>query len=439
MALVKYNPAIVKPRKSSTGFTFSNTTRMHVAKPVTKIVHQRSQVQRPFKGNFINLAQHWRNLSAGEKTAWQNFATAIPQPTKFDPTKFLSGYHCFLRRNFYNALDLIIPGNIMTNPNSTIYEYDSPAITAILDGQSLGLSIVFERGNDDLQFHIFASEPVYNSVSFCGNNYRYMKTISNVNQIVDITEPYLSAFQKLPARIMDSAGIFVDFVECAKLNGQFWFHTSIKPKKFKLKFGLYYRSDIVHYSKSIAASGWRIPSLNDFIAICSVFGSPYSQSPALRAIGEEYWYYFGIDATNLTKLSFIGSGVYYPTTNAFEGIRSLCEINFSSNAVPGYFDCAQFYSETYDIDIFSRTIQENVPLRVCRTNMNMSDGEKGSYVGNDGKVYQTVCWAHIEMITSNLVETKFSNGSDIPVVTNSADFISSVVPCGCYKDFTPET
>lgn len=437
MSLVKYNTALVKPRKSSTGFTFSNTSKMNVSKPVAKITHHRTQLQLDYNSIFIYLSRIWRTLSTESKNAWGSFASAIPQPTKFSNTKYLSGFQCFVRRNYYLILETGSFDNLMLSPDSTVYSNDPATFGISIVNNRLIISAYFERSVADLRCMLFVSAPVTDSISFCGNNYRFITSISSESQDIDITDQYLAAFQKLPDLNDTHKSIFIDYVNCAIGNGQLWFHSTVKKKQPDSFMGLYYRGDIVHYSKTIAADGWRIPSTNDMFYICNTLADFGTCAPYLRELGYTNWSDMGLPANDLFHLNFKGSGIYYPEDDYWAEVKDTCIIQTST--IIDYTKCGyyQFNSEFAPIYFYAYDSLENVPLRVCRTNMGMSDGEFGTYIGNDGKVYKTVCWSNREMITSNLNETKFSDGTDIPIVNSGTAFLESSIPCAVYLNYTP--
>lgn len=437
MALVKYNPMIIKPRKSSTGFTFSNTSRMNVTKPVAKIVHHRTQLQLHYNSVFIYLSRIWRTLSTDSKNSWGSFASAIPQPTKFSDTKYLSGFQCFVRRNYYLILETGSFDDLMLTPNTTVYENDPPEISLSLSSDSLIVNLTFARNVSDLRCHIYASAPLNSSVNYNGNNYRYMLSVDSYTQSVDITEQYLKAFEYLPQAINEHTQIVIDYVNCAKLNGQLWFHTSKRGKLINQDMGIYYRNDMVHYSKSIAAAGWRVPTAYDYILNWNYFGGLGNAGDNIRIENPAFWNYYGLPSDNASLLSFKGSGIYYPELDYFAEVKDTAIINTSTIDSSGNCAYFQLNSEFANIVRYDYPTLEHSTLRVGRVNLSMPPGTRGVYIGNDGREYETVCWNFQEIICENLKETKFSDGSDIPIVYSAQDFIDSAVPCGTWLNYIP--
>lgn len=53
-------------------------------------------------------------------------------------------------------------------------------------------------------------------------------------------------------------------------------------------------------------------------------------------------------------------------------------------------------------------------LRLVKNATTLSNGETGTYVGNDGKIYRTICIGTQEWLADNLAETKYRDNTWIP-------------------------
>ena len=69
---------------------------------------------------------------------------------------------------------------------------------------------------------------------------------------------------------------------------------------------------------------------------------------------------------------------------------------------------------SYNNQIFgisqSPYIKQGGPIRLVKTTTTLTHGQTGTYTGNDGKVYRTICIGTQEWLADNLCETKFRNG-----------------------------
>jgi len=70
-------------------------------------------------------------------------------------------------------------------------------------------------------------------------------------------------------------------------------------------------------------------------------------------------------------------------------------------------------------------------VRLIKNNTTLTHGQTGTYTGNDGKVYRTICIGTQEWLADNLAETKYRNGDDIPEVTDNAAWAALVTGALC--------
>jgi len=61
----------------------------------------------------------------------------------------------------------------------------------------------------------------------------------------------------------------------------------------------------------------------------------------------------------------------------------------------------------------------------------LTDGQTGTYTGNDGKIYPTVCIGTQEWVACNIAETKYRDGSNIPEVTDNATWAALTTGALC--------
>ena len=75
------------------------------------------------------------------------------------------------------------------------------------------------------------------------------------------------------------------------------------------------------------------------------------------------------------------------------------------------------------------------PIRIVKTSTTLTDGQSGTYIGNDGFSYPTICIGSQEWLACNLAETKFRNGDAIPLVSGGTDWYTLTTPAMCaYKN-----
>ena len=226
MAKIKYDPAAEPLTNKHYGFTFQQNNSGSIMFPSSRNSRTRLPNQSNRQHNLQRAIMHWRNMDAATQTAWNDFAAAYPQPSKKNPTVFLTGYQLFLKRNHYIFLMDGIEADFMTEPvmedlptpNPTFNldtgdnciditeeyiknfgilpspgqfvlfvavpmstrsgQFFAPIIQTLeveaiyIDGFFLNLTV---PGNvENITFSVYCSKPVYQSVSYAGTKVRFM-------------------------------------------------------------------------------------------------------------------------------------------------------------------------------------------------------------------------------------------------------------------------
>lgn len=124
MAIIKYGPGADLIRNKHEGFTFQRNSNGESMFPSSRSSRWRYPRQSNKQINNQKAIRQWREMTVATKQNWLDFAAAFPQPTKKDPTKFLTGYQLFLKRNHYCFLNHGLRSNFMLEPELTISTED---------------------------------------------------------------------------------------------------------------------------------------------------------------------------------------------------------------------------------------------------------------------------------------------------------------------------
>ncbi len=73
-------------------------------------------------------------------------------------------------------------------------------------------------------------------------------------------------------------------------------------------------------------------------------------------------------------------------------------------------------------------------VRLVKESTSLTHGQTGTYVGNDGRTYKTICIGNQEWLAEDLAETKFKNGDFIPLVPDATDWSNTVDSAMCYYE-----
>jgi uncharacterized protein (TIGR02145 family) len=208
---------------------------------------------------------------------------------------------------------------------------------------------------------------------------------------------------------------------------------STTPSIANIKYGYLYNAYAVNDVRNIAASGWHIPTSTDLQNLITFLGS----DSALKICEVETSYsipFSGGVATNSAKFNGRGSSLRVGSSGEFSNIL---ETFYLWTVSPG-----NYQQDSYRCDYSFTDIQNNfhqqgtffidgLSIRLIKDTTILNDGEEGTYTGNDGKVYRTICIGTQEWLADNLAETKYSNGDTIPTVTDDTEWSELITGAKC--------
>ena len=218
-----------------------------------------------------------------------------------------------------------------------------------------------------------------------------------------------------------------------------WCHEGVTPIAYGALYN-WYAAD-----GEITSAGWHIPTFADIITLFGeldpgfIPASEWSEISGgkLKETGLTHWRTPNTDATNEVGFNGRGSafrdggsGLFFDFTDAMYIWSEEYSATEGYNIVLGGFDHGEAWVSTYD-----KTY--GTSIRPVKDSTILTHGQTGTYVGNDGKVYNTICMGTQEWASSNLAETKYRDGTTIPVVTDNATWAALVTGAMCYYNNDP--
>ena len=185
--------------------------------------------------------------------------------------------------------------------------------------------------------------------------------------------------------------------------------------------------------RNIAADGWHVPTITEYFALRN-YVNVGDGGYACRELGTTYW--DNSSGTNIFGLNARGTGIRNDTTGVFFLLKRYMGWWSSDN----WFDnpaIGSFFSITYNIadtQVAGNPIRCGISIRLAKDSTILSNGETGTYIGNDGKVYRTICIGTQEWLADNLAETLYRNGDPIPEVTDNGAWAVLVTGARCSYD-----
>lgn len=160
---------------------------------------------------------------------------------------------------------------------------------------------------------------------------------------------------------------------------------------------------------NIANTGWRVPNESDFETLISNTSLQDLQSTKI-----EHW---NIPGTDLYKFSARGSG-NRNTDGSYSNFKDAVSY-WSTTAGSGSTNKA------FDLitgEITDHDYKEGNPIVLIKNTTNLSHGQTGTYIGNDGTVYPTICIFGQEWLARPLSETKTNTNITIPNVEDEVEW-----------------
>ena len=210
------------------------------------------------------------------------------------------------------------------------------------------------------------------------------------------------------------------------------------PDYADVMYGALYNWYAATNARNICSLEWRVPTVQDlwdlmiYLDPVGVFDNNIA-GIQLKDSNNTYWELVNNGTNNVgfngrgsgirnaaTGGTFINLGRYtkywtsieYITTDAYHGALYSA---FYANPLPLSF----VVSNPTNLILEGQTTLKasGISIRLIKNSTALTHGQTGTYIGNDGKTYDTVCIGTQEWLSSNLNETKYRDGTDIPIIT----------------------
>ena len=185
-----------------------------------------------------------------------------------------------------------------------------------------------------------------------------------------------------------------------------------------IKYGLLYNWFAATDVRNIAADGWEVPIMDDFNELATYLIS--NSGDKLKEFGLTYWD-TGNNGDNSAGFNGRGSGSRDLGISGFNYLKISSYFWDRNDLTFPYVGYGQLiYNNSNLTGDGGNNAGIGLSIRLIKTTTTLSDGETGTYTGNDGKVYRTICIGTQEWLADNLAETKYRNGDTIPEVTDNS-------------------
>jgi len=189
-----------------------------------------------------------------------------------------------------------------------------------------------------------------------------------------------------------------------------------------------------------SSNDWVLPSivncrtLSDYLGIPGDYSINNDAGIHMKESGTTYWAAEN-GSDNSSGFNARGAGGRSIFTGLFGGINESTSYWLSNNS--------SVSGSTAELDVtadgfltsggyLNPTIGKSV--RLIKTSTTLTHGQTGLYTGNDGKLYRTICIGTQEWLADNLAETKYRDGTTIPIETDNTEWSNLTTGARCVYD-----
>ncbi|ANS04919.1 hypothetical protein [uncultured Mediterranean phage] len=339
-----------------------------------------------------------------------------------------------------NLCDYICPDTII----SIITNYEDTVSTVKPDGN---VQIVFDRSDCLDSVQIIADDFVNNTnnltdikivtVPDVGELHYGGRTLIN-GDILDVTQGdldstlYYIASENTGSAYIDLFTFQLLFSSNNDYLSEFQVDVSVDACVTEgICYGYLYNWYAASDSRDLANTGWSVPTKTNFETLYSYLSDTPANVLKLKKGGLTFWNTPNEGATDEYGFGAKGSG---QRTTSFQNFHSSTWIGTDTEQTADL--CYHFqinYVEAPTI-IGSGYKFWGREYRLVKDVTSLSHGEVGTYVGNDGKEYSTVCIGTQEWMAEPLEETEYRNGDAIPNVEDATTWSNLTTGALCLYD-----
>jgi len=209
------------------------------------------------------------------------------------------------------------------------------------------------------------------------------------------------------------------------------FNENVTGSSTTVNYGALYNWYAANDVRNIANTGWHMPTFAElFITLVASLGGYDVAGGKMKINDSAYWNAPNTGADNSSGWNGKASGI-----RSTYGLYSLLKTSawyWTSDDTGALCDqtTLAFNHNDYWNGITTKDI--GAAVRLIKDTTTLTNGQTGTYIGNDGSVYRTICIGTQEWLADNLYETKFRNGDLIPNVTDNTAWAALITAGMCY-------
>lgn len=202
-----------------------------------------------------------------------------------------------------------------------------------------------------------------------------------------------------------------------------------------ITYGALYNWYAATDSRKISSSDdWIVPPHESgntpFLTLANYLGGTSIAGLYMKESGTVYW---NSPNNGNNSSGFNGKGSGYRLSNGtFSDSKAKLWIHTSRNMVDNLSAVLNYSDDVFNVYSTTNGKTRGFSIRLLKTSTTLTNGQTGTYTGNDGRVYRTICIGTQEWLADNLAETKYRDGSTIPIVTDNSAWAALTTGAMCY-------
>ena len=199
-------------------------------------------------------------------------------------------------------------------------------------------------------------------------------------------------------------------------------------------YGVLYNFPAVN-TGNLAPTGWHVPTKTELETLVTYLGGSTVAGGKLKETGTVYWYSPNTGATDAYGFTARGGGFRTDTTGAFGNLKIDAVFGSSTNQAPYEWLLFLTYISAYGYVTRVTPVGNKAGKSIrCIKNDSTNPGTVTDY---DGNVYATIKIGDQVWMKTNLGVTHYNNGTPIPNVTDTAEWLALTTGAYCYYDNDP--
>ena len=197
-------------------------------------------------------------------------------------------------------------------------------------------------------------------------------------------------------------------------------------------YGALYNWYVIDDAREITNTGWHVPNRNEGFTLFNALGGTNIAGGYLKESGTFTWAAPNSGVTNSSGFTGRPSGKRSGTDGSFSLLGYNTFYWTNQNVYDQEYWVLRLYYDSTHADTDYNLDKTGLSIRLVKDSTTLTSGQTGTYVGNDGQIYGTICIGTQEWLAENLRETKFRNNDSIPIITDNGLWTSDTDGAMCY-------